>query len=286
MAAVSYLVFGDLHGRVLPAFRLALAWQRAHDEPLAGLLQVGDLGFFPDHSRLDKATRRHADRDPMELGARLVAQRSGHADAVFAEKDLPEALWFIPGNHEDYDALNLLKHSAGCTDSDFPVDYYGRVRCVRDGAVAALPGGLRVGGLWGIDDRAPRHRRSAPKPGYIRPRSATQLSCASFDVLLTHESPRDAMFVGSGSEFITDVLGLARPAFHFFGHYHCPGRIEACDFGPTQVFHLHGFELRGRDGSAEENSVGVLRWGEQGGTFEYLDPEWLGTFTRDNAKHR
>jgi hypothetical protein len=286
MAATTYLVFGDLHGRVLPAFRLALAWQRARDEAVAGLLQVGDLGFFPDLSRLDKATRRHAERDPMELGTLLVAERSREADAVFAEKDLPHSLWFVPGNHEDYEALELLEHGAGCTESDFTVDFYGRVRCLRDGAVAELPGGLRAGGLWGIDDQAPLRRRNAPKNGRIKYRSATELSCASFDVLLTHESPRDAMFLDSGSQAITDVIDLAQPAFHFFGHYHCPGRIEACDFGETQVFHLHGFELHGPGGSAEQDSVGVLRWGEAGGAFEYLDPAWLGTFTRHNWQHR
>jgi hypothetical protein len=85
MATATYLVFGDLHGRILPAFRLALAWQRDHRERLTGLLQVGDLGYFPDVSRLDKATRRHAECDPLELGTPLVAVRSRLADAVFAE---------------------------------------------------------------------------------------------------------------------------------------------------------------------------------------------------------
>src|SRR5687767_6471805 len=93
VADSTYLVFGDLHGRVLPAFRLALAWQREHGERLDGLLQVGDLGWFPDATRLDKATKRHAERDPLELGAQQVAAPSRAADAVFAEADVPEALW-------------------------------------------------------------------------------------------------------------------------------------------------------------------------------------------------
>ena len=62
MSLATYLVFGDLHGRVLPAFRLALAWQRDHGACLAGLLQVGDLGYFPDLSRLDKAGLTVVDR--------------------------------------------------------------------------------------------------------------------------------------------------------------------------------------------------------------------------------
>ena len=84
MRPSTYLVFGDLHGRVLPAFRLAQAWSREHGVALDGLLQVGDLGYFPDPARLDKATRRHAAHDALEAGARLVAEPSEEADAVFA----------------------------------------------------------------------------------------------------------------------------------------------------------------------------------------------------------
>jgi hypothetical protein len=275
-------VFGDLHGRVLAAFRLALAWQRDHGERLAGLLQVGDLGYFPDPTRLDRATRKHAQRDPLELGATLVASRSADADAVFAEADLPEALWFVAGNHEDFEALELLVHGPGCTRDDFPVDYYQRVRCLRDGHAAALPGGLRVGGLWGIDGEEPTARRGPPARGRINSRSATALSAASFDVLLTHDAPFGAARPDSGSEAISSVLRRARPAFAFFGHYHEPGPLRVEEFAATQVYHLEGLEFRGRGRGAEERSVGVLRWGRQGGRFDYVPRAWLATVTRDN----
>src|SRR5262249_45289764 len=58
MRPATYLVFGDLHGRILPAFRLAQAWAREHGAALDGLLQVGDLGYYPDEGRFDKATRK------------------------------------------------------------------------------------------------------------------------------------------------------------------------------------------------------------------------------------
>src|SRR5262245_59353772 len=61
MPASAYLVFGDLHGRVLPAFRLAQAWSREHGVALAGLLQVGDLG----DSRFDGAPKRRAATDAL-----------------------------------------------------------------------------------------------------------------------------------------------------------------------------------------------------------------------------
>jgi hypothetical protein len=284
-----YLVFGDLHGRVLPAFRLALAWQREAGERVRGLLQVGDLGYFPDTSRLDKATLRHALDDPLELGVQDVVHGTAQADAVFAEPDPPEALWFTAGNHEDHEALERLANGGaggGPRSTEFPVDAYRRVRCLRDGRVTTLAGGLRVGALWGIDDQAPNARRRTPARARIRPRSATELSAAKFDVLLMHESPRDAMSPGSGSSDIDALLELARPAFAFFGHYHRKPRFAPETYAPTQVYHLHGLELRGPGGSAEECSVGVLRWHGGGGEFEYLDPRWLRTVTRQNWAHR
>src|SRR5260370_20825914 len=94
MRPSTYLVFGDLHGRVLPAFKLAQAWSREHGVALDGLLQVGDLGDFPDPSRSDKGEKRHAEKDSLENGARLVAPPSEEADAVFAEEGFPPAMWF------------------------------------------------------------------------------------------------------------------------------------------------------------------------------------------------
>jgi hypothetical protein len=286
MRDVTYLVFGDLHGRVLPAFRLAAVWAREHATALDGILQVGDLGYFPDATRLDKATKRIAEKDPLELGVQLVAAPSKEADAVFDDPDAPPCLWFTAGNHEDYDALAEWEHGVGPRADAFVVDAYCRVRCIRDGHVADLAGGLRVGSLWGIDDKAPRARQHTVQRGRIRPRSANELAASSFDVLLCHESPRDAIIPDAGSEEIDAILNLARPAFAFFGHYggaghHVPTRFEA-----TQVYHLAGFELRGAGGCAEDGSVGLLRWENGRGEFAYLPDDWLHTFTRHNWRQR
>jgi hypothetical protein len=280
MRPSTYLVFGDLHGRVLPAFKLAQAWSREHGVALAGLLQVGDLGYFPDPSRFDKATKRHAEKDSLEAGVRLVAEPSDEADAVFADEICPEAMWFTAGNHEDYDLLKEWERGTGRWADCFVVDAYGKVRCIRDGHVADLPGGLRVGALWGIDDGT---RRKIPPRAKISHRGTIALSCASFDVLLMHESPRDVILAGSGSEDIGSIIRCARPAFAFFGHYHGTGRQVEGDFGATRVYHLSHLELRSR---AEEGSVGVLTWDGSAGDFAYLDPAWLHTVTRHNWKHR
>jgi hypothetical protein len=279
MSEAIYMVFGDLHGRVLPAFRLATVWARDHGTPIAGILQVGDLGFFPDASRLDKATRRFAQEDPMELGVQLVTQPSKDADQIFAEADLPEALWFTAGNHEDFKALESLAHG-----DEFAVDAYQRICCIRDGHVATLPGGLRVGALWGIDNQAPVRRRNVPAGGQIQTDSAVRLGCQTFDVLLTHDSPRDGVIPNSGSLDILGVIRSAKPAYAFFGHYGSVGRQIEGDFGNTQVFHLSGMEMRRFGQYPEEASVGLLRWGSKN-SFSYLDPDWLRIFSRHSWRY-
>ncbi len=276
-----YLVFGDLHGRILPAFRLATAWGREHGVRVDGILQVGDLGYFPNPGRLDKATRRHAEADPLELGTCLIAEPSREADRLFAEDDVPPALWFTAGNHEDFDALEALAHGDA-----FAVDAYRRVWCIRDGRVTVLSCGLRVGALWGVDNQAPVRRRHLPTRACIHPDSAVRLGCSAFDVLLTHDSPRDAIIPNAGSQEIVEVILAARPRFAFFGHHKGRGRRVEGDFGETHVHFLCGMELRESSQHAEAGSVGCLRWEGDAGAFAYLDPAWLRSFTRHNWLYR
>ena len=285
MSAHTYLVFGDLHGRILPAFRLATVWAREHGTPVDGILQVGDLGYFPDVSRLDKATLRHAQDDPTELGAQDIVSLNPLADAVFDDPDCPPALWFTAGNHEDFDALVSLAQASG-RQPDFVVDAYGRVRGIKDGHVVPLVDGPRVGALWGVDGDGPNCRKRLPGRAYISPRAADRLLSEPFDVLLAHDAPLDAKWVGYGSEILATVIQLAGPRFVFFGHYGGEGsRIDAGS-GDTEVYHLGGFELGGRDGQAEFGSVGTLSWDDDACEFTFLDRDWLQTFTRHNWKWR
>ncbi len=286
MSTTRYLIFGDLHGRVLPAFRLALRWERAHEIRLDGLLQVGDLGYFPDTGRLDRATARHAADDPLELGTSLVVEPNREADELFHGSDgPPPSLWFTAGNHEDFDTLAEREVGGGCRSSSFAVDAYGFVRCIRDGRVETLPGPLRVEAVWGIDDRAPNARRRTPERGRIRDRSLSTLAGTAFDVLISHDGPRDAVLTGSGSDGLGVLIGLARPAFAFFGHYGSRFGRVAVTTGSTQIYQMAGFEMRRGGASAEEGSVGLLTWENGAGTFEYLDAAWLRGFTRYNWRH-
>ncbi len=281
----TYLVFGDLHGRVLPAFRLASYWSRTFGTPLAGILQVGDLGYFPDLTNLDKATVRHAADDPLELGVQDVIRPTDLADTIFEEPTCPPGLWFTAGNHEDFDDLARLS-SAHTKFDTFPVDHYYMVNAIQNGRVTELAGGLRVAAIWGVDGAETSRRTNLPDRGYISEKAIDALLRQSFDVLLCHDAPYSAKRVGFGSKLLAMLIELSRPAFCFFGHYKGEGGPSMVNFAPTGVFHMAGFEMRGRGQTTEVGSVGVLRWADGRGEFEHLDPTWLKTFTRSNWKWR
>lgn len=300
---VVFLVFGDLHGRILPAFRFASYWAKRSGRAVTGLLQVGDMGYFPDLSRMDKASLRHAKDDPLELGALDVATRTDLADRVFDDDPhCPPGIWFTAGNHEDFDELERFARAAGRDQHDFAVDAYCRVRGIKDGAVHAFPAssrdceaseardagrtdcGLKAAAVWGVDESGPNARQNLPARGYIHERSVDALTTQAFDVLLMHDAPEGAKREGYGSELLLTLIELAQPRFAFFGHYRGDGaRIEK-DYGRTEVYHMAGFELRTRDGHPETGSVGVLEWAAGEGTFTYLFDEELKPFTRHNWK--
>jgi hypothetical protein len=63
-----FAVFGDVHGRIALMMTIARLWEHHGARRLSGVLQVGDMGAFPDHTRLDEATARMARDDADELG--------------------------------------------------------------------------------------------------------------------------------------------------------------------------------------------------------------------------
>jgi hypothetical protein len=278
-----FFVFGDLHGRILPAFRVAALWAREHTTPVLGILQAGDLGYFPYLSRLDKATRRHAEADPLELGIQDIMAPSALADAVFNDPDCPPAMWFTAGNHEDHAALRERERVGLSADrATFHADFYRMLRCIRDGHVARLPQGLRVGALWGIDpDARPRTQPSA----HIDARSASRLAAEAFDVLLAHDGPRDAITPGAGSDEISIMIDSAGPEIALFGHYESPIRQVDMPGARTRVYHLAGFELRGRGACPEPGSCGLLRCQDSRWDFEYVADAWLAKYTRHAWPH-
>jgi len=61
-------VIGDLHGHLTLAYRLLRRWETENNRVIDCILQVGDLGAFPDPSAVDRETRKFAEKDRDELG--------------------------------------------------------------------------------------------------------------------------------------------------------------------------------------------------------------------------
>ena len=80
---------GDCHGALDRLYSEVLAFEEALRVRFAWVLQVGDLGVWPDPERVDGASRRH--------------DGAGDFPVWWAERRAaPRRTLFIKGNHEDF----------------------------------------------------------------------------------------------------------------------------------------------------------------------------------------
>ncbi len=273
-------VFADLHGRILLAFKLCARWEQETGEKLDLILQAGDLGAFPDKTRMDKATIRHARSDSTELGflTHFVSAQP-EVEAVLAR--LTCNMLFVRGNHEDHAWLDMLERE---TDAPtFPVDAYQRIYCLKTGVPYAFsPGaGAESITILGIG-RIAQPPTSDPKPKHIQPDELERLyqlgTQVAPDVLLTHDSAKDAIFAGSGMDEIRLLLDRYQPSYHLFGHYGGPCRQGTDANGKTHFCKLAdlAWDPTNRGKILEPGAMGLLRWTDaQNHTFEVLDQPWL-----------
>jgi len=138
-------VFGDVHGALDAMYKCVGRFEEKHRVRVVGVLQVGDMGVFPDPARLDQATWKRAKEDTTELGA---------ADYVLGKKKASHPTWFVRGNHEDFDFL--MRRRNVC------IDPYNMIHHVFVGPVKISSGGERcvVAGLGDVEDEY-RFRMSA-----------------------------------------------------------------------------------------------------------------------------
>ncbi|MEZ4238610.1 MAG: metallophosphoesterase [Myxococcota bacterium] len=151
-----FAVFGDVHGRLALMLTLARRWQREHDTRLDGILQVGDLAAYPDHTALDDATRRFAAKDPDELGFRDFLSDTPDALALLAPDDTPPVA-FCRGNHEDFAYLEAFR-------TPTPLDPWRKLWFLPDGTAldwATLTGGpaLHLAAFGGAPPLTPSQAR-------------------------------------------------------------------------------------------------------------------------------
>jgi len=292
-------VFGDVHGHLRLMFQLCQLWQMEHGVHLDGILQCGDLGFFPNPNNLDKATRRFAEKDPEELGfqryfslpepvekdERLERTLNGPAEAHSTVRC--PVVW-CHGNHEDFESLR--RTVAG--DELVAVDAFRALYWLRSGCTTDLAG-VRVGALGGGPERedAPADDCGSGEPWkWVGERACNNLLGDKLDVLISHSAPRG---VGGesdhwGSVRLRQFVELSQPLYHFYGHHSRP--IPAAECGRTRCFWLNDVCFRGHRENAnkplEEGCMGLLSWrnGEEH-DFEVLDEPWLRGVTSASWRH-
>ena len=261
-------VFGDLHGRLRLMLQLARLWQREHALKLDGILICGDLGFFPRLDRLDSATRRHAQRDPEELGfGRFFALPSPTETDEFITPWLAEVncpIHWCNGNHEDFDELDRLVGELVAADC------FGRFLYQRNGSVRAL-GKFQVAALGG----APEHERPKEPRAYVDPKAVRKLHKERFDVLLAHGSPKG---IGGesedwGSTLLRNLILDVKPRYCFYGHHRTPN--PPVMLGDCQCCWLNDVAFESPYGPLEHGCMGILHEGE----FEILDEPWMKQVT-------
>ena len=290
-----FAVFGDIHGRVALMLTLARLWEQHTGLRLSGILQVGDMGAFPDPSRLDDSTARMARDDADELGFASYCVPTEEGERYLGGRGVPVTA-FIRGNHEDFEYL------ARFTEPE-AVDPWHRLWYVPDGAVLELEREgrvIRVAGFGGIsprDEASKGGKRSRRSTDQVGSRGAPDPRCfsaedaeraffgeAPIDILLTHAGPEHPDLPG-GSPRLAALSRRLAPRVHLFGHHHVA-------LGPTEgpggglLVGLDHLEF-GRRGELREACAGVLTLDGERTSFEVFEPAahpWLAAVRRDTYR--
>ncbi|MFT5684328.1 MAG: Icc-related predicted phosphoesterase [Myxococcota bacterium] len=280
----TFAVFGDVHGRITLMLMLSRAWEAATGRTLDGVLQVGDMGAYPDLSRIDDATRRHAARDSDELGfSQYVHGCAEGADLL--DHDGWPVVW-MRGNHEDFDYLaGFHKPTA--------VDPWQRLLFLPDGQQHTLAG-VRIGAMGGMAPRQERRGRGRTMRKKFRKEQASgdprlvprRLINTTFvdtvpHVLLTHAAPKTPE-LPFGSELLTNLCRRIHPRIHLFGHHHVALDPTTGPGGSTLIgldhLDFRRNQLQARCWGILELEGNEVRW-TWGDTFE-----WTRTLSRENYR--
>ena len=270
-------LLGDVHGRVFHALSVLIQWQLRAGTELDRVIQVGDLGAWPEPRRADAATLRYAALDPGEFDfRRLLDAEKGRADELGdVRRHLPGPIWFIRGNHDDSPWLAEL--TAGAT-RPVPADPAGLYHCVPDGLVLREQH-VTIAFLGGVetDPASPSSPHEDAWAELCRRRPGQT------DLLITHEGPLGLATSRRGevrgSRRISKLVKALRPKYHLFGHHH--QMVGPTRAGRTTHIGLNQLVVGGRDTSqqvVQPGSLGVLDTSL--GAFNFVTDGWLADFDR------
>jgi hypothetical protein len=223
----SILVLGDLHG----------VWRKANflitKHRPAVVLQVGDFGWWPQFHKTTHISTGVYRYDELygvkqEAGFNQYGLKPGEAK-----------VYFCPGNHENWEDLNLKATS----DNPIHVELFKNVFYMPRCSVLKLPDGrnvLFIGGADSIDKEARKYRYDWYSEEIITQKDIYNLPDVKIDIVVSHTSPglfKTDLFEGSDDWHQKDSYWLTKfkdpscvaldavwdkyqPKLWFFGHYH------------------------------------------------------------------
>jgi hypothetical protein len=214
------LIFADLHGRILLAWKLAERLQRERNIQIDLILQCGDLGAFPTIANFDKATLRHAQRDETELGfSRYFTQHIPEVYQVLQKISCD--MWAVRGNHEDHAFLDNLEQQSKSVR--YTIDAYQRIFMLPTGKLQSFGNEetINIVGINRIGNRGNKTPNGQPR--FIQEYERENLqklkqNTTHFDILLSHDCDLHFFDKDFGMEEVGECLAYHKPFYHFFGH--------------------------------------------------------------------
>jgi len=287
-----FAVFGDIHGRIALMYTLAFLWENESGIKLSGLLQVGDMGAFPNPCKIDDATQRYAEIDPDELGFHKFCTRTEEGEFYLGRPNTPNT-YFIRGNHEDFDYLGSIYRPE-------TLDPWQRLHFIPDGQQITLfknsDNQHIIGGFGGIQPRIEQRMRGKKAREkyrkarrHIDPRFFSEAKSAfnnseKISILMTHAGPQ-CPELQCGSTYLTELAQRIMPKVHLFGHHHqiigpCQGPGNSLLVG---LEHLY-FE---KNGELKKGAWGILTLSGKSANFSFSSPKnlpFLKTVKRDTYR--
>ena len=283
-------------------YTVARLWELHSGSRLAGILEVGDMGAFPDHTRLDRSTARFAARDSDELGYRDFVIGGPESERFLDHGNPPTTVW-CRGNHEDFAYLD------GFAEPSY-VDPYDRLLYVPDDDYVDLEprfetddhAPTRVAAFGGIPPKteergegkfdrelfrkAQRKAATDPRRFTIEAADRALNRVDAVDVLLTHAGPRcdELPFASPALARLNERLA---PKVHLFGHHHIV--LEPCEApGGGLLVGLEHLEFHRKGHTLKYGSCGLLSFDDAGlPSFRFFSVErdpWFGELTREHYR--
>ncbi len=262
----TYLFVGDLHGNIKSAIQSSIMIQMSYGYPIDIVFQVGDFGYWPRGIASKNNDPHYKKDDALDFFEieRSIDQKSFFEIGKSSLEILKAPIYFIRGNHEDFDFINKLeKHKIGNLIGShvyYIPDYFlGNI------------GGLNIAAVGGIltdlDKGRGSKARDELKKNKKRLEWDERLSDASklvdldgeepdIDILMTH-SGLASRENRHGSRQLEEFLSKTTIPIHFHGHHH---RFSCGIIGDnTLSIGLKNYDVNSKN-QVSEGSFALVEW--------------------------